>query len=60
MSKKGFLALVEYVDGTFSTAGLEGAAKVDVLRTVYLNGELIVDETMETVRERVNYWATIA
>lgn len=60
MSKKGFLALVESVDGTFSTAGLEGAAKVDVLRTVYLNGELIVDETMETVRERANYWAKVA
>jgi nicotinamide phosphoribosyltransferase len=60
MSKKGFLALVEYVDGTFSTAGLEGAAKVDVLRTVYLNGELIVDETMETVRERTKYWLTVA
>lgn len=55
-SKKGYLDLIQHEDGTYET--LEGVDITvphpkSVLRTVFLNGKVLVDESLATIRARV-------
>lgn len=48
VSKGGRLALVQDADGGWQT--VEEGAEGDVLRTVFLNGEVLIEQTFEEVR----------
>lgn len=53
-SKRGRLALVRNADGSVATVREdELAGRDNLLRTVFRNGDLIVDETLATIRARV-------
>lgn len=51
-SKKGRLALVLMEDGTHKTLEQIDSIEEDLLGTVYLNGDLLADQTLEEIRER--------
>ncbi|ASV44119.1 hypothetical protein PBI_SCTP2_104 [Salicola phage SCTP-2] len=54
-SKKGRLALIENGNGSFSTVAEDyTTGDMNVLRTVYEDGKLQVDDDFETVRSRQN------
>jgi hypothetical protein len=55
-SKKGFLDLIK-VDGRFETVTKNHYDNVVVgtaLKEVYRNGKLLIDESLETIRQRTN------
>ena len=52
VSKKGKLALVQMQDGTHRTLEQIGSFKGDYMETVYLNGDLLVDQSLDEIRER--------
>jgi nicotinamide phosphoribosyltransferase len=57
VSKAGRLDLVAtYPDGIMSTVKIDGSDRISmsnsIMRTVYENGELLVDEDLETIRKR--------
>lgn len=52
-SKRGRLALIEN-GNWFETVPLEGHSLQDVMRLVYRNGDLTIDEDFATIRERAN------
>jgi nicotinamide phosphoribosyltransferase len=57
-SKKGFLDLIQHEDGTYETLqGVDPSVShpQSVLRTVFENGKVLVDENLDTIRARV--WA---
>jgi len=54
-SKPGRLDLVKWPNGTWQTISLpdgENANEFSALRTVYENGELLIDDSLEKIRER--------
>lgn len=56
-SKSGRLDLVKLVNGEFKTVKLLNgaiAAEFSIMRTVYENGELLIDDSLETIRQRTN------
>ncbi len=53
-SKRGRLALVEASSGFETVREAELGNRENVLRPVYRNGEILIDEDFETVRARVN------
>jgi nicotinamide phosphoribosyltransferase len=53
VSKKGRLALITMEDGSYKTLEkLKGISVIDRLRVVFLDGELLVDQTLDEMRER--------
>jgi nicotinamide phosphoribosyltransferase len=55
-SKEGRLDLIRWSDGTYETVKLGECDynAATVMRTVYLNGELLVDDNFELIRNRAN------
>jgi nicotinamide phosphoribosyltransferase len=56
VSKAGRLDLVKWSNGKFETVRLpvgKNANEFSLMRTVYENGELLVDDNFETIRNRV-------
>jgi nicotinamide phosphoribosyltransferase len=52
-SKKGRLALIKDVNGDFGTVAQDTVSEgEDLLKTVYLNGEMILETTMDEIRSR--------
>jgi nicotinamide phosphoribosyltransferase len=54
-SKAGRLDLVKWMNGKFSTVKLDKGQKANefsLMRTVYESGELLVDDSLEIIRER--------
>ena len=56
-SKKGRLALIKNSDGTLETIKAEDlAANTDnLLRDVYLDGQLLIEDSLTTIRERAGW-----
>ena len=50
-SKDGILELIEY-EGEYRTVKREDTQEKGVLRTVYRNGSLIINESLDDIRER--------
>ena len=58
-SKAGRLDLVKLVDGTFSTIKLSDnqiSNDFSIMHTVYENGDLLIDENFEEIRNRTKTW----
>lgn len=56
-SKAGRLDLVKWMNGNWQTIGLpdnRNASEFSAMRTVYENGELLVDDSFDRIRERAN------
>ena len=55
-SKRGRLDLIQWSDGKYETVQLGNFDynAATVMRTVYENGELLVDDTFEQIRARAN------
>lgn len=54
-SKEGRLALLKSDDGCYQTVAYQGQLPSnDVLRNVWLNGKLLVDDSFDLIRERSN------
>lgn len=53
-SKRGLLALIRDEDGVYHTVPHDGHAADNVLRQVFRNGDLMIDDDFETIRNRAN------
>jgi biotin-(acetyl-CoA carboxylase) ligase len=54
-SKSGRLDLVEWSNGMFQTVNIPDDKinnEFSIMRTVYENGELLIDDNFETIRQR--------
>lgn len=53
-SKAGILALVPDEELKYNTVRAEHADGEDILRTIFLNGEMVVEDDLQTIRARAN------